>query len=161
MTRSYRKEALRPSVSITDPKAGLGVVYAEGAFPSVPTPRSTLQGESGVALVVDLALARRESDFALAFKGYFHAQSDGVYTFYLTSDDGSTLWIGDELLVDNGGFHSPRTVAGSIALKAGWHPIYIGYIQARGARVLSLEYRGPGIARCPVPGSALCHQNGD
>jgi hypothetical protein len=39
--------------------------------------------------------------FAVRFAGYILIRSSGVYTFYLNSDDGSKLYIGSKLLIDN------------------------------------------------------------
>ena len=39
----------------------------------------------------------------------------GEYTFYLTSDDGSRLWLDNEVLIDNGGLVR-RNVSASLHL---------------------------------------------
>ena len=45
--------------------------------------------------------------------------ADGTYTFGLTSDDGSMLFLDGNLVVDNGGSHGPSTVSGGTFLTAG------------------------------------------
>ena len=65
--------------------------------------------------------------------------ADGVWTFRLTSDDGSRLWIGDQLLVDGDGPHAAAERSGPAALRAGWHPIRVDYFQAGGGKALSLR----------------------
>ena len=57
-----------------------------------------------------------KGNIGLVVTGYFNAPEDGIYTFNLLSDDGSTLKINGELVVDNDGPHSPREVTGQKAL---------------------------------------------
>jgi hypothetical protein len=55
------------------------------------------------------------------------------YTFNLTSDDGSYLYVDGVLVVNNGGAHSATsTASGSIALTAGTHSILVDYFEAYG-----------------------------
>jgi hexosaminidase len=81
----------------------------------------------------------RDFDWELAVTGTFKASADGVYRFDLKSDDGSRLFIGDELLIDNGGDHAPRLRSGEIALSAGCHPLKLDFTQHGGAYSLSLD----------------------
>ena len=81
--------------------------------------------------------------------------ADGVYTFYLFSDDGSKMWVGADTVVDHDGLHSACEASGQIMLKAGNHPITVAYFQARGAYRLEVHYEGPGITRQPIPAAAL------
>jgi len=64
--------------------------------------------------VIDLAPRKRDQNFALRFAGWFTAPADGLDTFHTTSDDGSRLWIGDTLVVDNDGAHAAQTRSGRI-----------------------------------------------
>ncbi len=69
--------------------------------------------------MIDLAPRKRDRNFALRFTGWFDAPADDLYTFHITSDDGSRLWIGDTLAVDNDGAHAAQTRSGRSALQAG------------------------------------------
>lgn len=53
------------------------------------------------------------SDFAAEIDFGAYIPSPGSYTFTLNSDDGSQLWSGGSMVVDNGGAHSPNIVFGS------------------------------------------------
>ena len=37
--------------------------------------------------------------------GLIKIPADGIYSFYISSDDGSKLFIDDKILVDNDGLH--------------------------------------------------------
>ena len=81
-----------------------------------------------------------EEKIFMTFKGYFYAENDGVYEFFTKSDDGSLLYIEDEMVVDNGGYHAPRERSGMIALKTGWHPISVFFQQGTGGAELNVWY---------------------
>ena len=98
----------------------------------------------------------RESDFALCFSGYFKASADGIYTFTISSNDGSRLTLSGKVL-DNDGLHSLREQFMHVALRKGYHPIRVEYFQAGGSKGLYLRYDGPGITNRPIPPSAFYH----
>ena len=70
--------------------------------------------------------------------GYINVPEDDIYTFALLSDDGSTLVIDIEKVVDTDGPHGPREVIGQKALAKGYHPIEIRYFDSNGG-TLSLK----------------------
>jgi len=83
-----------------------------------------------------------------------------VYDFYLNSDDGSNLVIGNTIVVDNDGLHSTYEVHGSIGLKAGRHSLTVNYFQQSGAHDLQVSYSSVGFAKIPVPRSELYRNTG-
>ena len=103
----------------------------------------------------DLDVRKRDDGFALRFTGYLQVPADGVYTFYLVSDDGSRLWIGSDLVVDHDGLHSACEASGQIILKAGKHPIIVAHFEAGGAQCLEVSCAGPGITKQLMPGAVL------
>jgi len=159
-TETYRfvKQRSRPAESVADVAPGLRYRYYEGAWGRLPDFGSLEPVASGVADVPDFSVRRRDELFAVRFDGYIEVPAGGVYTFRITSDDGSRLWIGDDLVVDHDGLHSPSAKQGQIILDPGRHAITIAAFQSGGDKVLSVEYEGPGIGLQPVPASALCHR---
>ncbi|MFC1805820.1 trypsin-like peptidase domain-containing protein [Planctomycetota bacterium] len=93
--------------------------------------------------------------FGLDFRGYVNVARDGVYIFHLTSDDGSRLWIGDRLVVDNDGLHSAQERRGFIPLRAGKHPLRVAMFDAGGGDALALSWEGPALRKQPIPAAAL------
>ena len=75
----------------------------------------------------------------LVYTGFFRVPADGIYTFSLGSDDGSMLYIHDELVIDNDGPHGPVTVAGQIALAGGCHPLRLYYFDMNNGGFVSLR----------------------
>ncbi len=74
---------------------------------------------------------------SIEYKGYFLATYTGTHTFYLSSDDGSFMWVGAtaltgfttaNALVQNGGLHGVVEVSATISLVAGtYYPIRIQF----------------------------------
>ena len=72
------------------------------------------------------------NNFAVEWSGWLRAEKEAVYTFVLTSDDGSWLWIDGNLVVDNGGTHNALAMSGNVRLAAGMHRVQVRYFQADG-----------------------------
>ncbi|MFI4875374.1 MAG: c-type cytochrome [Blastopirellula sp. JB062] len=125
----------------------LRYAYYESNFNQLPnfqnlTPRQT--GETD-GFRTDVAL--RPNQYAIRYEGYFNAPREGEYQFFLTSDDGSRLTIGERRIVDNDGVHPSKTEQGKLRLAAGPHPISVEFFNAGGPGHLQVEYRGPQISR--------------
>ena len=93
--------------------------------------------------------AEVKGDIGLIINGYFNAPKNGIYTFYLLSDDGSYLKIDNETVVDNDGPHAPVEIIGQRALSKGLHPIEIRYFDYNGG-TLSLRIYNPDGQLLPV-----------
>ena len=89
----------------------------------------------------------------LLYSGYIRVPRQALYRFYLSSDDGSQLWIDDRLVIDNDGLHANVEKTGLSALQQGLHRFRLAYIQDKSALALKLEYQTGKNARKPVPAS--------
>lgn len=98
-----------------------------------------------------------EETYALRLGGTLEVPADGVYRFWTGSDDGSTLRIGNRLVVDNDGLHAYKEVRGDIALRKGRHPITVGFFEAGGGHILRVFWSGPGFEKQEIPESSLGH----
>ena len=77
--------------------------------------------------------------------GTLTAPATGSYTFSLTSDDGSTLSINGNQVIDNGGNHSVQTREGTISLVAGQrYPIEVDYFNNTQGDQVHLGWLPPG-----------------
>ena len=75
---------------------GLDYRAYEGAWLRVPNWSQLDPVREGGTLNFDISLASRTDDAGLTFRGYLEVPRDGVYTFTTVSDDGSTLFVGDQ-----------------------------------------------------------------
>ncbi len=79
------------------------------------------------------------------FTGDFLAPQSGTYTFFTNSDDGSRLWINDEMVVDNWGMHGMQVRSGTIDLTANTlYRVRVDWMQGGGGAGLIVTYKGPG-----------------
>jgi alpha-L-fucosidase len=99
----------------------------------------------------------RADNAGLRYAGYFIAPKDGLYTFYLSVDDGGVMRMDGQLVVDHDGKHANTEKSGKIALKKGAHLFGLDYIQAGSDKALSLEYSVNGSARQQIPAGAWAH----
>ncbi|MFD1163684.1 family 20 glycosylhydrolase [Hwangdonia seohaensis] len=106
---------------------------------------------------IDLEGYENSDHVSMIFKGYFNAETDGLYEFATKSDDGSLLFIGDKLVVDNGGNHAAVLRNGMVALKKGWHPLTVKYHESTGGNELTVWYKAPNIDKKILKGDVIAH----
>lgn len=98
---------------------------------------------------------RFKNDWGARFSGLIDVPDAGNWTFYLTSDDGSELWLNDSSLVTNYGSHGMRERSNSIILDAGLHDFRIEFFQGGGPHGLTLHWEGPNQSKVLIPASAF------
>lgn len=81
--------------------------------------------------------------FAIDYNGRIMLPQAGTYTFRLTSDDGSKLFIDGELVIDNDGVHGPGAIDGEATLSAGIHDVRVQYFQGPREEVALILEWGP------------------
>jgi arylsulfatase A-like enzyme len=123
----------------------------EGVWPWVPDVATLASVATGRVAGLNLALRTRDTNYALAFNGFFHAPADGDYIFYLNTDAGAVFRIHGATVIDDGFDHASGELSASIRLKAGLHPLHLTYLHNSGSNTLSLQYSGPAISKQPVP----------
>jgi hypothetical protein len=82
--------------------------------------------------------------------GVLVVERPGVQRFDLVSDDAAWLYVGDRLVVDNGGTHGALRATGSVNLYAGFHQIRVRYVQSGGDLLLDLWWAAPGETLRPL-----------
>lgn len=158
------KVELRRAAHLANPERGLRYDYFEkggpGAnegvdFKSVDEFASMTPKQSGVVAGFDTSIRAREKHWGVRYTGCVHVEKPGVYRFSLASDDGSKLWIGDQLVVSNDGPHSFRQESGDAALAAGFHLIRVEFFENWGGFDLKVMWTPPGGARQVIPPEKL------
>lgn len=81
--------------------------------------------------------------FITIASGFLMIHEPGEYHFRLVSDDGSKLWINDELVIDHDGLHGAIPKDGSIELDAGEHDVLVHHFENTVDMRLSLYWRPP------------------
>ncbi len=151
---TFTRTTYRPATDAIVMQAGLRAQYIDEAVRSVRAMDGRPASREYTATNVGLPPEYGER-FALRLSGWLRVPDDGLYEFALSSDDGSSLQIGDRVVVDNDGPHGVEERTGMIALRAGLHPITVRYFQGGGGAALSLRFRTGSGRWQPVPDAWL------
>ncbi len=96
------------------------------------------------------------NNFSVRWSGQLEPHYDETYTFYVTADDGATLWVNDRLIVSRLFAATPAQMAGQIALKAGQRVnLRLEYIETTGDASAILEWASASQSREVIPQSQL------
>jgi beta-glucosidase len=83
-------------------------------------------------------------NFSVRWTGTLTAPTTGTYTLALTSDDGSSLYLDDELVIDNGGEHAVQTRSYDVELEARRpYRVRIDYFESAGDSSVEFGWRTP------------------
>jgi PA14 domain-containing protein len=145
----------RPAENPATTEQGLRYEYFTGTWSKLPGFESLEPDQNGYIANFDITGAPASDNFGYSFKGFIDIGVKGTYTFYTESDDGSELYIGGNLVVDNNGGHASTEESGSISLDAGKHAITVKYFENAGLEELVVSYEGPGISKTAIPNSVL------
>ena len=154
----FTKVIPHPALTIQELSEGIRYSYYEGDWDSLPDFQSMKAIKEGILPNFNLSMKLKPEYFGIDYTGYIKIPKDGVYGFYLGSDDGSRLYIDDSLAVDNDGLHSMNEQIGVVPLAAGMHSVRIGFFQKTGGVGLNLSYKGPGIEKKPFPSDILFYK---
>ena len=152
-------------VDVQENELELGLRYRvfEGQFSLVPDFTKLDANGEGVLTNVNLeGVKRTRNDFyAVEASGFLKAPADGLYRIVVVSDDGSNLYLHDELLIDNDGNHAPQGVGKLVYLKAGFHPLRLGYFQGNGGSEMQLLVEQLGHEQKQAAGDMVWHRPAD
>lgn len=136
---------------------GLRFIYFEGRVKNTSEISELTETKTGVSSNVTADQRNRDANYAFIFTGYIKIPEDGLYTFYLTSNDGSRFYLNDELAINNDGAHGKREESASLSLRKGYHKLRLSYFQLGGGQDLMLEWSGEKFERENIPSSVLYH----
>jgi hypothetical protein len=102
-------------------------------------------------------LIQQDQKFSIRWTGYLQAPYSEDYVFYATYDDGASLWIDGQHIVDKWNVSESNTVKGkTISLKAGQRvEIMFLYHNNNMAGKVKLEWESKSIKRSVVPQTCL------
>ncbi len=88
------------------------------------------------------------TNYSVKWQGNFNFNA-GPYTFTLSTDDGSRLYVDGNLVIDDWSAHAAYTITQSYTMTPGNHLIELDYFQAGGGAVANLSWGQP--ATCGAP----------
>jgi len=136
---------------------GMNYDYFEGYFTSVSYLDNIKPKNSGIMLSFQLNPRDGVTEFGYIYSGYLLVPKDGIYTFYLESNDGSKLFINEKEIINNDGGHSAKEESGTMALRAGMYPFVLKYFQMGGGKMLKVSWEGPGFKKKEITADVLFH----
>jgi len=155
-TASFEKVIPSPALDIADvSSAGLDYFVYEGEWSKLPDFDSLTPTASGASKSINIGSKQGSDNYGFVFDGFIKIPVDGIYTFYISSDDGSKLFIDNKTLIDNDGMHGIIEKSNEIPLAKGFHPIKVLFFERSGGDALQVQWKGPGFAQQIIPGSVL------
>ncbi|TWU15318.1 trypsin-like peptidase domain-containing protein [Allorhodopirellula heiligendammensis] len=134
-------QSSNPPADESQIEPGLDFAFYDGKFKLLPEFEKLTVSRSGTVETIDLEQIQgdQEDYFAVRLSGFLKIDQAGLYRLSLTSDDGSRLWLNDELFIDHDGNHPAMTLSRLARMAPGLHPLEIEYFEGYGANVLELK----------------------
>ncbi len=151
----FSKVKPRPAEAGVAESKGVKFSYYEGNWDKLPDFSTLKPKKEGVVPTFVLTPKEDVDHFGFTYAGFIKVPEQGIYGFFSESDDGSRLYIGDKLVVDNDGLHGMGEKKGLTPLAAGLHPIRVIFFERDGGQGLKISYEGPGVKKQEIPESAL------
>jgi predicted alpha-1,2-mannosidase len=159
VTIEFKKAVLSEPAGNVKVKQGLAYDYFERFFVTTADLDVCKPLISGITDQFSIKIAPRENYYGYRFQGYIDVPKDGIYTFFLASNDGSRLFIDGNELIENDANHSAVEEPGSVGLKAGLHQIMVKYFQCGGGKALKVSWSGPGMEKHEITAEKLFTDN--
>ena len=153
-----KKVELSEPINLEKVKKGLTYKYYHGSFRMVNDFVNLPPIQNGTVGNFSITPRQKEQFFAFDYDGYINIPDDGIYTFYLATNDGGRLYIDDFSLINNDGLHPLTEVKEPLALKSGLHPISVKYFQEGGSYGLTVSWKGPKFEKQEIPSYVLFHE---
>jgi len=99
----------------------------------------------------NFANSGRADQVGAVFTGFLSVPTTDYYTLSIESDDGSKLFLGTDLIIDNDGLHGMVERSGTVALAAGYHPIRVEFFENGGGAGVIARWQSSTIARQVIP----------
>ncbi|ABQ03709.1 family 20 glycosylhydrolase [Flavobacterium johnsoniae] len=156
-----RNPDLKPTLALKPTKKGLKFDYYTGTFQQVQDLELTKPVNSGIfegKISAEKWKTKLERYIGLKFDGYIFIPETANYTISTLSDDGSKLFIDNELVVNNDGIHWLNEAYGVIKLEKGFHKINISYFDQVGGTTLTCFIQQEGKEKQEISESQLYYE---
>jgi hypothetical protein len=97
-----------------------------------------------------------QQEFSVEWSGWLRTDRDGEYAFSTRTDDGSTIEIDGQVVVDNGGVRPATRRTATTVMTRGLHHIRVRFLQAAGLYEFHASWMPPGEKNhSPLPTQQL------
>jgi len=136
-----RAVSVQSTVPMSDKIPGVHFQLYDGLFPSVPNYEKLKPVDAGVVEKVDLNLVETSGkrSYSIVYSGYLEFEEAGLVRMGIGSDDGSKLYLNNQLLIDNDLAHGFQTLTRWARVPQGLVPFRVEFIEVGGDRGLVLS----------------------
>ena len=134
-----------------------GQYYDTAAFGTLMTTRTdaTVNFNWGTGIPAGTAITAADT-FSVAWSGQIEPEFSGLYTFYVTADDGARLWVNDQMIACRTFAAAGPEMRGQMNLTAGQKAnIRLEYVEQTGSASVKLEWSCAARAREVIPTARL------
>lgn len=154
-TATIKQTKLKTPVPAKNLTAGLRLTIYDGQISTLDSFNTLNKQEKTISPTISIPERLTGDYYGLEFEGYIKVPQNGVYTFILASDDGSRLYLNNELLIDHDGVHGAVEKTQKTALKAGFYPFKLLYFEALYGQDIKLFIIPPNGEKKIVPAGWL------
>ena len=151
----FEKVKPAPAMDILPSSPGINYSVYEGRWTELPDFNLLKPVAAGLVKGFDISARKGTDDYGFVFDGVIKIPAGAIYTFYISSDDGSRLFIDDKLVIDNNGLHGMLEKEGQVPLAKGYHNIKVLFFERSGGDDLQVEWKGPGFEKGIIPAAVL------
>ncbi len=155
MQATFTKVHGRPAINAGPLKPGIRYMYFEGDWDALPDFHALKPVQEGILPEINFSPRKQVDHFGFEYTGLLRIDEDDVYAFFTDSDDGSRLYIGDSLIVENDGLHSMQERRGDIALARGLHRVRVKFFEKTGNEGLTVSIMSRRMKKQPIPSTML------
>lgn len=157
--REFKRETPLTPVFESKPglKPGLKSFYYKGLWFQLPDFSKLTPEGDGIVENIGISEKKQANEYGIVFEGFINVPETNLYTFYLSSDDGSRLTIDDLKILDNDGVHAMKEESMDLALSAGLHKICVQFFQLHDGDGLKVEWKPAGKVKSEIDKSLFFH----
>ena len=148
---------LMQSLDVARLSAGVAYKYYEADAMSIKKMEQLQPVKTSVINNFTFDNKNRKEKFGFIFEGFIKINKTGMYDFYTSSDDGSMLYIDNQLIVNNDGDHGMEEKTGKAYLAKGLHRIKVVYFNGSGDNGLEVDFNLSGEKKSVIPAGILFH----
>jgi len=153
----FRRVAPAQALARGGAMAGLECLIYPGDYDHMPDFEKELPATRSSEPGPRLPQGYKKEHEARRYTGFIDVPASDVWSFTLSSDDGSQLLVDGKLVVDNDGLHSSAAKSGVAVLEAGPHAIEVRWFNKSGGADLGLAWRAAGKSAETIPDAAFTH----
>jgi hypothetical protein len=138
------------------PQRGITVSFYPNTHWSDPPALVRVERQINLDFMAADSASLPQQEFSVDWSGWLRTDRDGQYAFSTRTDDGSTIEIDGQVVVDNGGVRPAIRRTATIALTPGVHQIRVRFLQATGLYEFHASWMAPGEQNhSPLPTQQL------